>query len=250
VDANRDLFDQRKALTTALHSMRFHVDALRSDLGDARGLIKQLVNVTLSDPRKSLRAALHCTRSGLKAWRSDLEALRSEQMALLECHESVVCRSNDLSTLLRFTHHRFSACLDLYSSMFDSRADSSFGRKIDAISDDSLLSDLSSPELASIDPISEYISLFRDQPTLLGPVHRAEAAARSIAATEQDMRVAIDSLQKEKAVTADLKAKLERMREARANEFALIRQEMERRLPQVGEIHRRELQALVDADAS
>jgi hypothetical protein len=65
---------------------------------------------------------------------------------------------------------------------------------------------------------------------------------------DQEVRVAKESLQKEKDVTKDLKAKLDRMREERANEFALVRQQMEQRLPQVGEIHRQELQALVDVD--
>jgi hypothetical protein len=173
VEANRALFDERKALTTTLASTRSGLDALQSELWDVRGRIEDLANRTRSEMRKALKGVLHHTGSSLKA-------LRAQQDALLADHQPLVCRPQGLSILLGFMHRRFLACLDVYSHMFDPRVGDSWQKKIDAISSDSLDSDVRFREFLSIGAISQYLQPFRDKDRLLAPIAKSETAAKEI----------------------------------------------------------------------
>jgi hypothetical protein len=68
-----------------------------------------------------------------------------------------------------------------------------------------------------------------------------EAAARK----DQDLRRADALLKTERDEKNELQGRLNRMREARASEFALVRQRMEQKLAKVAEIHRLEVAALL-----
>jgi hypothetical protein len=92
--------------------------------------------------------------------------------------------------------------------------------------------------VARRDAIARHISLVQEN----------ERLRESIGKKDQDLRLSQDACQKEKAEKDRLEAKLRQMREARNSEFELVRQRMEQKLAKVAEIHRLEVQALLDAE--